>query len=170
MNEDKIENYLKKIFIGNIVIMALFTLIAIISIIQYINNPLNYDYDYYYSHNIIGIITGKIYYGISIIYYVKIIFEFIVFIIYFVNDKIKKSKLKLLLIPQTLFSIIFVYICLVNVEIGFPLFIMAICIPPGQILWINFIQNKILLVISIVLSAMMSLFLFYGIFTTILNV
>jgi hypothetical protein len=110
--------YLIKIFIANFVIMALFTFLGIINIIQYIkiNNPFNN-----YSFNIIG----RILYGISIIYYVKIIFEFIVFIIFFVNDKTKKSKLKLLLIPQTLLSIIFVYVCLVNVKIGCPVFIMA---------------------------------------------
>jgi hypothetical protein len=66
MNEDKIKNYLKKIFIVNIIIMALFIISEIIITIQY--KTINNLFDDL-SINVIW----KISYGISVIVYIKII-------------------------------------------------------------------------------------------------
>jgi len=173
MNENITKNISKKGFIVNIVIMALFTIFGIISIIQYINinNPFNDS-----SFNIIG----KILYWLSIIFYIKIILEFIVLIIMFINEKVKKTKLYLSLIPLIILSLIYLYIFFAiffggyatdeYLAIGFPLILLAICIPVGQIMWINIIENKLYLIISIIMSGFISLLLFNGIFTRMLNI
>jgi len=173
MNIIEIKNYSKKAFIANIVIMSLFAIFGIISIIQYkaINNPYN---------NFSYIIIGKILYILSIIIYIKIIFEFIISIIMFINEKLKKTKLYLLLIPLIILSIIYFYVFFSitfggystndYLIVGFPLILLAICIPVGQMIWINIIENKIYIIISIIMSVIISLLLFNGIFIRLLNI
>jgi hypothetical protein len=173
MNIIEIKNHSKKAFIANIVIMSLFAILGIISIIQYktINNPYN---------NFSFIIIGKILYVLSIIIYIKIIFEFIISIIMFINEKFKKTKLYLLLIPLIILSIIYFYVFFSitfggygtndYLVVGFPLILLAICIPVGQMIWINIIENKIYIIISIIMSVIISLLLFNGVFIRMLNI
>jgi hypothetical protein len=173
MNIFEIKNYSKKAFLVNIVIMSLFTILGIISIIQYITIKRPYD-------NFSFIIIGKILFGLSIIFYLKIIFEFIITIIMFVNEKLIKTKLYFLLIPLIILSIIYFYVffsitfggysSIDYLVVGFPLILLAICIPIGQIIWINIIENKIYIIISIIMSVFISILLFIGIFTRMLNI
>ncbi len=95
------------------------------------------------------------------------------------STRIKKTKSYLQLIPQVLLSLFIILDCIGTcfmstalelLAIGYPLLILAVCIPPGQMLWINLIENKIFVYCSTVLSAIMSFTLFNGTFTRVLNV
>jgi hypothetical protein len=172
VNLIEIKKYSKKVFIANIAIMALFAVFGIISFMQY--KTINSTFDKYL------FIIGKILFVLSIIFYIKIILEFIVSIIIIINEKVKKTKLQLLLLPLIILSIIYLYVFFavlfggyaINeyLTVGFPLILLAVCIPVGQIIWINIIENKIYIIISIIMSGFVSLLLFFGIITRLLNI
>jgi hypothetical protein len=170
-----INNNSKKAFIINIIITALFIIFRIINFIQYriINNT--FDNISLNIKNII--IIDKILYGISLIFYIKIIVEFIISIIMFKN---KKTKSYFLLIPLIILSLIYFYLFFSftfagyttndYLVVGFHLFLLTICLPIGQIVWINIIENKIYIIISIIMSVVISIILFDKLFILMFNI
>ena len=147
---------LRKIYIFDLLILISIIVLDIITIIKYKNVP-------------ISDLLWNIYSIFFWYYIIKIILEFIGFLIKMFNDDIVKTKLYFILIPHIILSIIYICVLLVLMN-GIPILILAICVPIGQVFWMNIIQNKKLLILSNIISIIISIQIFTIIFTGILNI
>ena len=147
---------LRKIYIFDLLILISIIVLDIITIIKYKNVP-------------ISDLLWNIYSIFFWYYIIKIILEFIGFLIKMFNDDIVKTKLYFILIPHIILSIIYICVLLVLMN-GIPILILAICVPIGQVFWMNIIQNKKLIILSNIISIIISIQIFNIIFTGILNV
>jgi len=151
-----ITKILRKVFIFDLSILISIIVLDIITIIKYKNVP-------------VPDLLLNIYIVFFWYYIIKIVLEFMGFFIKIFSDNIIKTKLYFILIPHIILSIIYI-IVLITLMNGIPILILAICVPVGQVFWINIIQNKIFIVLSNIISIIISIQIFNIIFTRILNV
>ena len=151
-----INKILRRIYIFDLAILISIIFLDIITIIKYKNDP-------------VPDLLWDIYVIFFWYYIIKIILEFIGFMIKVFNNGIIKTKLYFMLIPHIILSIIYLYVLFVLMD-GIPILVLAICVPIGQAFWINIIQNKKLIVLSNIISIIISIQIFNIIFTRILNV
>jgi len=151
-----ITKILRKVFIFDLSILISIIVLDIITIIKYKNIP-------------VPDLLLNIYIVLFWYYIVKIVLEFIGFIIKISNDNIIKTKLYFMLIPHIILSIIYIIVLLILMD-GIPALILAVCVPVGQAFWINIIKNKIFIVLSNIISIIISIQIFNIIFTGILNI
>jgi len=151
-----INKILRKVYIFDLAILISIIFLGIITIIKYKNNP-------------IPDLLWDIYVILFWYYIIKIILEFVGFMIKIFNNGIIKTKLYFMLIPHIILSIIYIYVLFVLMN-GIPILILAICVPIGQAFWVNIIQNKKLIILSNIISIIISIQIFNIILTRILNV
>ena len=151
-----ITKILRKVFVFDLSILTSIIVLDIITIIKYKNVP-------------VPDLLGNIYIVLFWYYIVKIVLEFIGFMIIIFNDNIIKTKWYFMLIPHIILSIIYIFVLLMFMD-GIQALILAICVPVGQAFWINIIQNKIFIVLSNIISIIISIQIFTIIFTGILNI
>jgi hypothetical protein len=151
-----INKILRRIYIFDLAILISIIFLDIITIIKYKNDS-------------IPDLLWNIYVILFWYYIIKIVLEFIGFLIKIFNNGIIKTKLYFILIPHIILSIIYIYVLFVLMN-GIPILILAICVPIGQAFWINIIQNKKLIILSNIISIIISIQIFNIIFTRILNV
>jgi hypothetical protein len=151
-----ITKILRKVFVFDLSILISIIVLDIITIIKYKNVP-------------VPDLLGNIYIILFWYYIIKIVLEFIGFIIKTFNDNIIKTKWYFMLIPHIILSIIYIIVILILMN-GIQALILAICVPVGQAFWINIIQKKIFVVFSNIISIIISIQVFTMIFTEILNI
>jgi hypothetical protein len=151
-----ITKILRKVFVFDLSILTSIIVLDISTIIKYKNVP-------------VSDLLGNIYIVLFWYYIVKIVLEFIGFMIIIFNDNIIKTKWYFMLIPHIILSIIYIFVLLMFMD-GIQALILAICVPVGQAFWINIIQNKIFIVLSNIISIIISIQIFTIIFTGILNI
>ena len=151
-----INKILRKVYIFDLAILISIIFLGIITIIKYKNNS-------------VPDLLWDIYVILFWYYIIKIILEFVGFMIKIFNNGIIKTKLYFMLIPHIILSIIYIYVLFVLMN-GIPILILAICVPIGQAFWVNIIQNKKLIILSNIISIIISIQIFNIILTRILNV
>jgi hypothetical protein len=147
---------LRKVFVFDLSILISIIVLDIITIIKYKNAP-------------VPDLLWNIYIVLFWYYIIKIVLEFIGFMIIILNDNIIKTKWYFMLIPHIILFIIYIFVLLMFMD-GIPVLILAICVPVGQAFWINIIQNKIFIVLSNIISIIISIQIFTIICTRILNI
>jgi len=151
-----IAKILRKVHIFDLLILISIIVLDIITIIKYKNAP-------------VPDLLWNIYFIFFWYYIIKIILEFMGFLIKIFNNGIIKTKLYFILIPHIILFIIYIYVLFMLMN-GIPILILAICVPVGQAFWINIVQNKTLIVLSNIISIIISIQIFTIIFTRILNI